>query len=68
METIRQRLFAALQAIAARLLLPPGASARDQEAAIRDAYALAIDALGLRNVYDTDASAQLEAELEELPD
>ncbi len=68
MQTVKARLLAALQAICARLLLPPEASRQEQEAAIRDAYALAHDALGLRAVFDSEDDEAHEAYCADLPD
>ncbi len=68
MQTVKARLLAALQAICDRLLLPPGASAQAQEAAIRDAYAIAHDALGLRAVFDSEDDEAHEAHFADLPD
>ncbi len=68
MLTVKARLLGILQTICDRLLLPPGASAREQEAAIRDAYALAHEALGLRAVFDSEDDEAHEAYFAELPD
>ncbi len=68
MQTVKMRLLAALQAICDRLLLPPGANAPAQDAAIRDAYAIAHDALGLRAVYDSEDDEAHEAHFADLPD
>ena len=66
METVRQRLFAALRAIQRRVLLAPGATPAEQAAALVDAYALVEEALALEAVFDSDASAELEMETREL--
>ncbi len=68
MLTVKARLLGALQAICDRLLLPPGASAQAQDAAIRDAYAIAHEALALRAVFDSEDDAAHEAHFSELPD
>ncbi len=68
MLTVKARLLAVLQAICDRLLLPPGASAQAQQDAIRDAYGLAHDALGLRAVFDSEDDMEHEAYFADLPD
>ena len=54
MLTVRARLFAALRAIQAALMLPASAGPADQQRAIAEAYGLAEDAIGLEGVYDDE--------------
>ncbi len=68
MLTVKQRLLNVLQAICDRLLLPPGASAQAQSDAIRDAYALAHQGLGLRAIFDSEDDMEHEAHFADLPD
>ncbi len=68
MLTVKARLLAVLQAICDRLLLAPEASRQERDDAIRDAYALAHDALGLRAVFDSEDDMEHEAYFAELPD